>query len=150
MEEGQIDRKEYLEIRNWYAQRIFHSSDTFDKTIITLSTSILWASLLFINNKKEIIGGSIYLILAWTFLAFTILINLVSFFLAEISNRRALERYDAEYQKKSERELALYDCKIAIESKIILTIKMLAILFLILWVSCLVAFFYLNIPVTNV
>lgn len=88
--------------------------------------------MLFINNKKEIIGGSIYLILAWTFLAFTILINLVSFFLAEISNRRALERYDAEYQQKSERELALYDCKIAIESKIILTIKMLAILFLIL------------------
>lgn len=146
---SQIERKEYLETRNWYAERIFHASDTFDKTIITLSTSILGASLLFINNKKEIIGGNIHLILSWIFLALTILINLLSFLLSEITNRRALERYDAEYQQKTERELALYDCKIAIESKIILTIKICAILFLILWVSYLIAFFYFNIPVSN-
>ena len=133
----EIDRKEYLEIRNWYAQRIFYASDTFDKTIMTLSISVLWASLLFINNKKEIIGG-------------LILISLISFLLGERSNRDSLDRYDAEYLQKSSKELEDYDSKILVKSKIIWIIKILTIIFLILWVCFLVLFFYSNIPVHHV
>lgn len=146
----EIDRKEYLEIRNWYAQRIFYASDTFDKTIMTLSISVLWASLLFINNKKEIIGGLKYLIFAWIFLALTILISLISFLLGERSNRDSLDRYDAEYLQKSSKELEDYDSKILVKSKIIWIIKILTIIFLILWVCFLVLFFYSNIPVHHV
>lgn len=146
----EIDRKEYLEIRNSCAQRIFYASDTFDKTIMTLSVSVLWASLLFINNKKEIIGGLGYLIFAWIFLALTILINLISLLLRERSNRDILDRYDAGYQKKSSKELEEYDYKILVKGKIIWIIKIFTIIFLILWVCFLVLFFYFNIPVNHV
>ena len=75
--------------------------------------------MLFINNKKEIIGGLGYLIFAWIFLALTILINLISLLLRERSNRDILDRYDAGYQKKSSKELEEYDYKILVKGKII-------------------------------
>ena len=75
--------------------------------------------MLFINNKKEIIGGLKYLIFAWIFLALTILISLISFLLGERSNRDSLDRYDAEYLQKSSKELEDYDSKILVKSKII-------------------------------
>lgn len=153
IQEKMENRKEFINIRQYYIDTANKSSDFFDKTLITLSTSILWWSMIFINANSHNLIFSWFVLVARILLWITMLITLISFVISENAHWLSQEKWDLEYikdeNKVKEKEiiekLNEIETKINNKNKLIKYIKYISIVTLFLWVVFLIVFIYINI-----
>lgn len=152
-------KSEYIAQRNQYITEANNSSNFFDKTILSLSIWILWASGYFVSSKQYTFSYQEWLLLGRLFLATCLWITLYSFYLSEKVHRVCLEKYDLEGENKKD----LSDCKKEfIEYQItekenkrininnyLQMIKKISLWFLVFWVIFLWVFFYSNINIKD-
>lgn len=159
IQKNNSDRNEYIQVRNWYIVEANNSSDSFDKTIISLSMAVLWVSAYFVNAKHYTFTYQWELLLGRFFLTICLWITLYSFFLSEKVHRICLEKYDLEYE---EYHVSLPEEKICLQKQCdekeneiesinyqLQFIKKSSLILLVLWVIILGIFFYSNMNVEN-
>ena len=159
IQKSNLDRNEYIQIRNWYIVEANNSSNFFDKTIISLTIGVLWASAYFVNAKQYYFSSQTLLWCGWICLSICLWLTLYSFFLSEKVHQICLEKYDLEYE---EYHVTLPEEKIWLQKQCnekekeiesinyrLQFIKKSSLILLVLWVIILGIFFYSNINVEN-
>lgn len=157
IQKSNSDRNEYIQIRNWYIVEANNSSNFFDKTIISLTIGVLWASAYFVNAKQYYFSSQTLLWCGWICLSICLWLTLYSFFLSEKVHQICLEKYDLEYEKHHIPEETICLQKQCDEKESLIKfinyklelIKKSSLILLVLWVIILGIFFYSNINVEN-
>lgn len=102
---SQMDRKEYMEERRLLANLEADSYKSFDKALLTFSSGAIALSVTFLE-KFDISCGTSLLILSWTLWLFSILFQLISYFVSGKAMREELAILNEQYKDyKSEPRL---------------------------------------------
>ena len=93
------ERKEFFEQRKLLIDLQHQSSQSFDKTIVTLAGGALALSLTFIRQAvpAAIPGTTVFLALAWLFLILSLLATLLSLFTSQLGMMKACAELDSAY-----------------------------------------------------